>query len=70
MRDSIKPVVQAQRTNVQVNDQGYTYNEPGISYDEIGVEYGGVYGEDVIPMISFAKLSKPIIASGIDFSSS
>jgi hypothetical protein len=82
MRDSIKPVLRAGRTNSlnpvpsmligrtnsNVKNQGYTYNESGLTYNQSGVMYGGLYEYDIYPIIARAIQDKSMIYSGIDFS--
>lgn len=55
-------------SNVQQQDQGYTYNQPGFSYNQIGVMYGGLYleNQDVTPLFTSAQLINPSISSIID----
>lgn len=77
MKDSIKPVLKARiktgpsltigRTNVLVANQGYTYNETGFIYNQ-AIQYGGIYGFDIIPMITKAKLEKSSVFAARDFS--
>ena len=49
------------RTNKAIADQGYTYNEVGLTYNQIGVQYGGIYGQDIIPLIVQSRAIKPSI---------
>jgi hypothetical protein len=58
MKDSIKPVVSAGRTRVSVDTNPYSYDEAGLSFDS-NISYGGVYGEDITPIIAFSVSSKP-----------
>jgi hypothetical protein len=49
-----KPSLTIQRTNRLIRDDGLTYNEAGKTYNEIGMVYEGLYGEDILPMVSKA----------------
>ena len=66
---SIKPTVQVNKTQKQLEDQGYTYNEAGLTYNQIGVMYGGVYNYDVMPLVSLARSQKPMNIIGMNFAS-
>lgn len=78
MKDSIKPVLSAKlttgprvlvgRTNVLLENQGYTYNEAGFTYNQAGVMYGGLYEYDIYPIVAKARLDKPSIFISMDFS--
>lgn len=59
MKDAIKPVLKAGRTNSQIANQGYTYNEAGFTYNQTGWQYGGKYENDIAPLISKARLITP-----------
>jgi hypothetical protein len=65
----IKPILIGNRTNANIADQGYTYNEAGLTYNQIGVMYGGIYDHDIYPLISMARLQKPMNIIGINFDS-
>lgn len=60
MRDSIKPVMRIERTNKLVNNPGITYNEAGVTYNDVNYTYGGLYENDIIPIVAQAIHVKPI----------
>jgi len=64
-----RPSLQVNKTNKQIEDQGYTYNEAGLTYNQIAVMYGGIYEQDVYPMISMAQIQKPRNIIGMNFNS-
>ena len=57
---TLKLVNRAQKTNVQLYDQGITYNEPGLSYNDIGYGYGGLYEYVVYHQVN-KVLPQPLI---------
>lgn len=62
-----KPTLSVGRTNANLYDQGYTYNEAGLTYNQIGVAYGGIYENDIYPILSRALSVYPRIVLVGDF---
>jgi hypothetical protein len=64
---NIAPTMTVGRTNVQIADQGYTYNQAGFTYNQALWQYGGLFENDIYPMITRARIEKPSVMIGGDF---
>lgn len=65
---NLPPTAIAQKTQVQLFNQGYVYNQAGFTYNQIGVDYGGIYNinQDISPLVSFAGDLVPSIIGYAD----
>ena len=61
-----KPALKIERTQARVQDTAYTYNEADLTYNS-DIVYGGLYGYDIVPIVSLIHSLYPSITHARDF---